>query len=219
MLEDLPLPHSPRCASLTKRLFLFRLVCCKITILSGFWVWIASLKSECEWDSLFSYSQRHCKVHKISRDPVSQARFISLLKLRIQGDLGRKRRLLVHQVVAVWLLSCVQLLVTPWTVARQAPMPMGFPRQEYWSGLPFPSRGIGDANSHRFILVTWTTNLRWGPIVLFQNAVFWLLREVKVFRNLANEPQCWNISIFWSIYTSIYNCQMFRYTVWEQLRW
>ena len=32
-------------------------------------------------------------------------------------------------------------LVTPWTVARQAPLFMGFPRQEYWSGLPFPSPG------------------------------------------------------------------------------
>ena len=31
--------------------------------------------------------------------------------------------------------------VTPWTVARQAPLSMGFPRQEYWSALPFPSPG------------------------------------------------------------------------------
>ena len=30
---------------------------------------------------------------------------------------------------------------TPWTVAHQAPLSMGFPRQEYWSGLPFPSPG------------------------------------------------------------------------------
>ena len=29
--------------------------------------------------------------------------------------------------------------MTPWTVARQAPLSMAFPRQEYWSGLPFPS--------------------------------------------------------------------------------
>ena len=29
--------------------------------------------------------------------------------------------------------------MTPWTVARQAPLSMGFPRQEYWSGLPLPS--------------------------------------------------------------------------------
>ena len=31
--------------------------------------------------------------------------------------------------------------MTPWTVAHQAPLPMEFSRQEYWSGLPFPSPG------------------------------------------------------------------------------
>ena len=39
------------------------------------------------------------------------------------------------------MLSRVQLLATPWTVAHQAPMSMAFSRQEYWSGLPFPSPG------------------------------------------------------------------------------
>ena len=38
-------------------------------------------------------------------------------------------------------LSHVQLFVTPWTVACQAPPSMGISRQEYWSGLPFPSPG------------------------------------------------------------------------------
>ena len=38
-------------------------------------------------------------------------------------------------------LSLVRLFVTPWTVALQAPLSVGFPRQEYWSGLPFPSPG------------------------------------------------------------------------------
>ena len=38
-------------------------------------------------------------------------------------------------------LSRVRLFVTPWTVAHQAPPSMGFSRQEYWSGLPFPSPG------------------------------------------------------------------------------
>ena len=38
-------------------------------------------------------------------------------------------------------LSCVQLFMTPWTVAHQAPRSMGFSRQEYWSGLPFPPPG------------------------------------------------------------------------------
>ena len=41
----------------------------------------------------------------------------------------------------VKLLSRVQLLATPWTVAYQAPPSMEFSRQEYWSGLPFPSPG------------------------------------------------------------------------------
>ena len=39
------------------------------------------------------------------------------------------------------LLSLVQLFVTPWTVARQAPLYMEFSRQEYWSGLSFSSPG------------------------------------------------------------------------------
>ena len=41
--------------------------------------------------------------------------------------------------VKVKLLSRVQLLVTPWTAAHQAPPSMGFSRQEYWSGVPLPS--------------------------------------------------------------------------------
>ena len=39
------------------------------------------------------------------------------------------------------MLSHVQLFATPWTGARQAPLSMGFSRQEYWSGLPFPPLG------------------------------------------------------------------------------
>ena len=41
----------------------------------------------------------------------------------------------------VLVLSHIQLLAAPWTVACQAPLSMGFPRQEYWSGLPFSSPG------------------------------------------------------------------------------
>ena len=45
-----------------------------------------------------------------------------------------------EEVKAEWL-SPVQLFSPPWTVAHQAPPSMGFSRQEYWSGLPFPSSG------------------------------------------------------------------------------
>ena len=49
--------------------------------------------------------------------------------------------------------------MTLWTIARQAPLPMGFPRQEYWTGLPFPPPGnlldpgielMSPANAGRF---------------------------------------------------------------------
>ena len=45
----------------------------------------------------------------------------------------------VFQVLCDQLLSCVRFFVTPQTIALQAPLSMGFPRQEYWNGLPFPS--------------------------------------------------------------------------------
>ena len=46
-----------------------------------------------------------------------------------------------HPRSEVKSLSQVWLLATQWTVGHQAPPSMGFPRQEYWSGLPFPSLG------------------------------------------------------------------------------
>ena len=44
-------------------------------------------------------------------------------------------------VVVVQSLNCVQLFATPWTVACQASLSVGFFRQEFWSGLLFPSLG------------------------------------------------------------------------------
>ena len=47
-------------------------------------------------------------------------------------------------------LSCVRLLVTPWTAAHKAPPSMGFSRQEYWSGVPLPSPKIQGSSSWNF---------------------------------------------------------------------
>ena len=47
----------------------------------------------------------------------------------------------IFTLVVVQLLSRVQFFETAWTVAHQAPLSMGFSRQEYWSGLPFPTPG------------------------------------------------------------------------------
>ena len=54
---------------------------------------------------------------------------------------------------AQWL-SRVLLFVIPWSVACQAPLSMEFPRQEYWSGLPFPSPGIIPTKGSREIQET-----------------------------------------------------------------
>ena len=54
------------------------------------------------------------------------------------GLVARKLR---KNMYIVKLLSRVRLFATLWTVAHQAPLSMGFSRQEYWNGLPFPSPG------------------------------------------------------------------------------
>ena len=61
---------------------------------------------------------------------------------------GRPFYLHDHNICALFCPLVVYLLcqypnsfVTPWTVAHQAPLSMGFPRQEYWSGLSFSSPG------------------------------------------------------------------------------
>ena len=56
---------------------------------------------------------------------------------------GKKKKKLTHlnYLVVVLVTKSCPTLVTPWTVALQAPLSMGFPRHEYWSGLPFPSPG------------------------------------------------------------------------------
>ena len=50
-------------------------------------------------------------------------------------------RILLYLMCKLSCFSCVQLFVTQWTVARQAPLSMGFSREEYWSGLALPSSG------------------------------------------------------------------------------
>ena len=60
----------------------------------------------------------------------------TLLIYEIRGSQWDCRR-----KVKVKSLSRVRLFATLWTVAHQAPLPMGFSRQEYWSGLPLPSPG------------------------------------------------------------------------------
>ena len=91
-------------------------------------------------------------------------------------DLGRTLKWLFTALFwscQVWSemksLSHVQLFVTPWTVAYKAPLSMGFSRQQYWSGLPYPSLVIKDSSyiymqSTYFLSkggIWWTILLKW----------------------------------------------------------
>ena len=72
---------------------------------------------------------RAARIEPLGRPPA-----LSLVPSPSPASSGGKK-------VKVKSLSRVRLFATPWTVAYQASPSMGFSRQEYWSGLPFPSPG------------------------------------------------------------------------------
>ena len=82
------------------------------------------------WSTMWSYRDRQDRslVLQVSYHLINKS-WIQLMWLEsLDSDV----------CVCVCVFSRVWLFVTPWTVARQAPRSMGFPRQEHWSGLPFP---------------------------------------------------------------------------------
>ena len=80
--------------------------------------------------------------------------------------------------------SRVQLFATPWTVAHQAPLSVGFPRQEYWKGLPCPPPGdlpnpgikpaslMSPALASRFFTTSTTWEAPNKHILILQEAYF-----------------------------------------------
>jgi len=54
---------------------------------------------------------------------------------------GENQAEMMSADIKYFMLSSIKLFVAPWTVACQAPLSMGFSRQEYWSGLPCPPPG------------------------------------------------------------------------------
>ena len=96
-----------------------------------------------------------------------------------RGAVGRAMPSIVYMSVHIWLLA------TPWTVACQAPLSMGFPRQHYWSGLPFPppgnlpNRGI---NLHLLCLLhcRWIRYLMshpWNPSIVHKTVKSWAVMK------------------------------------------
>ena len=85
--------------------------------------YVGSVASFQMWYSLGTSGKWECCIRWLRR--------ISLLSADISAS----------SCVCACVLNHVQLFATLWTIARQAPLSMGFSRQEYWSGLPFPSPG------------------------------------------------------------------------------
>ena len=101
---------------------------------------------------LFVLSPTHCdpmdcsppgsSVHRIF-----QARILECIAISFSRGSSQPRDQICISCVASGFFTseppgALSILSTPWTVAYQAPLSMGFSRQEYWSGLPFPSPGV-----------------------------------------------------------------------------
>ena len=95
------------------------------------------------------------------------------------------------QCMKVKSLSRVRLLATPWTVAYQAPLSMGFSRQEYWSGVPLPSPIKIDPNLTTGVLI------KTGDVDTETHTQMYLHAK-KPHRLLVNQPEAgrevWNTS-------------------------
>ena len=96
------------------------------------------------------------------------------------------------------VLSHVQLFTTPWTVVHQAPLSLGFSRQEYWCSLPFPSPGdLPDPGMELEspALAGWffTTEPNWGHISINAQIMMWdPFLSMQVFR-----APCVYLECFW----------------------
>ena len=81
----------------------------------------------------------------------------------------------------VKLISRVRLLATPWTAAHQAPLSMGFSRQEYWNGVPLPSPDMALNTDYSLEI--------FEPITKFGQVLIFIKLNCSV--NLDFELPCW----------------------------
>ena len=102
--------------------------------------------TQCELQDFFKEKKAHFKYHYCTevnktKPEMCTYRCISILNTISCEFVIYKNKWICHVSlkVKVKLLSLVQLFATPWTAAYQVPPSMGFSRQEFWSGLPFPS--------------------------------------------------------------------------------
>ena len=104
-------------------------------------LWLVSLRERIETTYVLTFllfpsisSQPACSKDIFSAHPFSVSTGAGLISRALWGLEDNPYQVCVSR-------SVVSNSVTPWTVAHQTPLSMGFSRQEYWSGLPFPSPG------------------------------------------------------------------------------
>ena len=97
-----------------------------------------SLVNKCLILIIAPYSTVECLLH-FFKVRVNYGRSVIYLQAMFYCDLSPDRGVnYLSQACMPSYFSHVQLFATPWTVAHQAPLSMGFSRQEFWSGLPRP---------------------------------------------------------------------------------
>ena len=87
--------------------------------------------SELNWTGMGEFNSDDHYIYYCGQESLRRNGVAIMVNKRVQNAVKLKVKSLSH----------VQLFAIPWTIAYQAPLSMRFSRQEYWSGLPFPSPG------------------------------------------------------------------------------
>ena len=88
--------------------------------------------SELNWTGMGEFNSDDHYIYYCGQESLRRNGVAIMVNKRVQNAVKLKVKSLSH----------VQLFAIPWTIAYQAPLSMRFSRQEYWSGLPFPSPGF-----------------------------------------------------------------------------
>ena len=137
----------------------------------------------------FMRKEQHVQRHRGKEMHLGNNNYFSLSWVE-SSHIGGKTEQNVRKIELVsGMLSCfshVWLFVTPWTVARQAPLSMGFSRKEYWSGLPcpppgdLPDSGIEHTSVSPALQVDSLLLSQWGSPLCFLVALVILVRIIYV---------------------------------------
>ena len=122
--------------------------CAAVYVVAKSWTWLS------DWTEMLLYTicsltliYNYCFINRIEKKELKAKSIVILAFIFTYITTFTYIYLFLLLFLLSWekwkwkLLSCVRQFVTLWTVARQAPLSMGFSRQEYWNWLPFPSPG------------------------------------------------------------------------------